>query len=295
MSTHFDLFIACDLKLDTPQQVIDTLKYMTRSEDYTFENPPSHPFFEYEGWENRLTGNMYRFPGESFATLRSAYRYSLPTIKGSGDVYFYTYSFRLETLDDSLIVYIEFLSWLALYSETSGYIGYWISDGIRDLTPIYFRNGKVHFSEWDQENVFIVTKLKDEPMSNRQNISSGTPWEAVVGYSRAVRVGNIVYTSGTTASDEQGNVQSVGDAYAQTVYIIQKIERALKEAGATLNDVVRTRMFVTDISQWEAIGRAHGEFFKDIRPCSTMVEVKALVDPKHLVEIEVEAIIGAAQ
>jgi enamine deaminase RidA (YjgF/YER057c/UK114 family) len=130
-------------------------------------------------------------------------------------------------------------------------------------------------------------------LANRQNISSGTPWEAVVGYSRAVRVGNVIHVAGTTASDEKGNVIGIGDPYAQTVYIIQKIERALKEGGATLADVVRTRIFVTDISKWEDIGRAHGEFFANIRPANTMVEVSKLVTPEHMVEIEVEAIIGA--
>jgi enamine deaminase RidA (YjgF/YER057c/UK114 family) len=128
----------------------------------------------------------------------------------------------------------------------------------------------------------------------RQNISTGTPWEAVVGYSRAVRIDNIVHVSGTTASDEAGNVIGVGDVAAQTDYIIKKIERALLEAGATLRDVVRVRMYVLDISQWEAIGRVHGAYFGNIRPVSTMVQVSALVDPQHLIEIEMEAIIEAA-
>ncbi|MCC6612960.1 MAG: RidA family protein [Anaerolineae bacterium] len=129
-------------------------------------------------------------------------------------------------------------------------------------------------------------------MTERINIGTGTPWEQIVGYSRAVRVGNIVHVSGTTASDEQGNVIGVGDVRAQTDYILRKIERALEATGASLRDVVRVRMFVTDISQWEAIGRVHGEFFGDIRPVSTMVEISRLVDPQHLIEIEVEAIIG---
>lgn len=129
-------------------------------------------------------------------------------------------------------------------------------------------------------------------MSERENISSGVPWESVVGYSRAVRIGQHVWVSGTTATDDHGQVFGAGDAAAQTRYALQKIERALRQAGASTADVVRTRMFVTDISQWEAIGRVHGEFFGDIRPAATMVEVNKLIDPGHLVEIEVDAFVG---
>ncbi|MFT4556489.1 MAG: RidA family protein [Planctomycetales bacterium] len=127
---------------------------------------------------------------------------------------------------------------------------------------------------------------------SRQLISSGTPWEASVGYSRAVRVGNQIFVSGTTASDEDGQTVSVGDAYGQTQFILWKIESALKAAGAELTDVVRTRIFVTDISRWEEIGKAHGEVFAIIRPAATMVEVKGLINPDHLVEIEVDAVIN---
>ena len=126
-------------------------------------------------------------------------------------------------------------------------------------------------------------------IKDRQNISSGAKWEDMVGYSRAVRVGTRIYLTGTTATDEQGNIVGVNDAYAQTVQIIHNLERALKQAGATLANVVRTRMFVTDISRWQEYGRAHREFFGEIRPCATMVEVRALIDPNMLIEIEVEA------
>lgn len=127
-------------------------------------------------------------------------------------------------------------------------------------------------------------------MSDRLRISSGTAWEDVVGYSRAVRIGNVVEVAGTTAVDEHGKVVGVGDPAEQTRYILNKIKAALNSAGAQLTDVVRTRMFVTDITQWEAIGRAHGEFFKDIKPVATMVQVSALIDPELLVEIEATAI-----
>ena len=124
----------------------------------------------------------------------------------------------------------------------------------------------------------------------RKNISSGSPWEGIVGYSRAVRVGNVIEVAGTTAMD--GDILiGKGDVYAQTVFIFKKIEKALSQAGATLTDVVRTRMFITDISKWEEAGKAHGEFFKDIKPVATMVEVSNLIDKELLIEIEVTAIV----
>lgn len=126
----------------------------------------------------------------------------------------------------------------------------------------------------------------------RTNYSSGAQWEGSVGYSRAVKAGNVIEVSGTVAVDEAGNLIGEGDVYAQAKFILQKIETVLQQAGATLADVVRTRMFVTDISQSEAIGRAHGEAFAAIKPCTSMIEIKSLIRPEYLIEIEATAILS---
>ena len=127
----------------------------------------------------------------------------------------------------------------------------------------------------------------------RENFATGTKWEPIVGYSRAVKVGNMIFVTGTTATNEQGEVVGAGDAYAQAKQTLSNIERVLARAGATMKDVVRTRIFVTDISRWEDVGRAHAEYFRDIRPATSMIEISRLISPEMLVEIEADAIIGA--
>lgn len=127
---------------------------------------------------------------------------------------------------------------------------------------------------------------------NRTNYSSGATWEDIVGYSRAVKIGNIVEVTGTVSLGEDNNPAFVDDAYGQTKFILQKIEKILEKAGASMKDVVRTRMFVTDISRWQEYGRAHGEFFSKIKPCTSMIEVKGLISPEYLIEIEASAVIG---
>lgn len=132
-------------------------------------------------------------------------------------------------------------------------------------------------------------------MTDRLNISSGVKWEDIIGYSRAVRVGNVIEVAGTTAIDEAGNLVGADDPYEQTRYIITKIEKAIIKAGASLKDIARTRIFTTDISRWEEIGKAHGEFFREIKPASTMVEVKSLINPAMMVEMEATVMLQESQ
>jgi enamine deaminase RidA (YjgF/YER057c/UK114 family) len=145
------------------------------------------------------------------------------------------------------------------------------------------------------EYYLAIAQLMTGAKMQRKNVSTGTQWELILGYSRVVRLGDSVYVSGTTATDKEGNIVGVSNPYAQTIQVIKNIQTALQAVGASLKDVVRTRMYVTDMNNWKKVGQAHAEFFKQIRPASTLVEVSRLITPEILVEMEVDAIVNTAQ